>query len=68
MGRMISSDIDSRPKNRERDIAAAVRPPSTMAIAVEAAATRSDSPSASQMSCRLHATANQSSVRPGGGN
>ncbi len=68
MGRMISSEMDSRPKKRKRDMAAAARLPSTSAMPVEMPATRSERNSASQMSWRLHATANQRSVSPGGGN
>ena len=68
IGRMIISEIDSRPKKRVRDIAAAARLPSSIAINVDNEATRRDNESASQMSCRPHATANQRSVKPGGGN
>ena len=65
IGRISRSEIVSRPKNRERQTAAAARVPSTSASSVDTAATCSDSASASQMSCRAHATANQRSGEAG---
>ena len=67
IGRMTSSDIVSRPKKRVCETAAAQSVPSTRAMAVEAAATRSDRPSASHTSGRFHVTPSHFSVRPGGG-
>ena len=68
MGRMINSEICSRPKNRVRAIAPATSVPRIMASTVEIAATCNDSTIGGQMSARFHATANHWVVRPGGGN
>ena len=68
IGRMRSSDTDSRPKKRERLTAAAASVPSSIASTVETAATRTLSHSACCTSGRPQATANQRVVRPGGGN
>ena len=58
MGRMTRSEIASRPKNRDRATAAAQSVPSTIAISVETAATRSDNHKAVHTSGRPHVTAN----------
>ena len=68
IGRMSSSEIASRPKNRARDSAAAASVPRTSATSVESGGDRDDRPSASQTSCRSQATANHSACSPGGGN
>ncbi len=67
IGKMTKSDIVSRPKNLDRATAAAQSVPKIIATIVEIAATRSDSPSASQTSGRPQVTANHFSVNPGGG-
>ncbi len=67
IGRMISSEMVSRPKKRDPETAAAQSEPRISAIAVETVATRSDRPSAAQTSGRFQVTANHCSVRPGGG-
>ena len=67
IGRMTSSEIASRPKNRARVIAAAHRVPRTRATSVATAATRSERPSAAQTSARPQATASHFVVSPGGG-
>ncbi len=67
MGRMTSSEMVSRPKNFVPETAAAQSVPSTSAMSVEIAATCTDSVSACQTSTRFQVTANQLSVRPGGG-
>ena len=67
MGRMTSSEIVSRPKNREPETAAARSVPSTSEMAVEIAATCTDRVSACQTSARFQVTSSQRSVSPGGG-
>ena len=67
IGRMTSSEIVSRPKNLEPLTAAAQSVPRTSAIAVEIAATCTDSVSACQTSGRFHVTASHWVVKPGGG-
>jgi hypothetical protein len=67
IGRITSSEIVSRPKNRDPEIAAAQSVPSTMAMSVAIAATRSDRPSACQTSGRFQVTPSHCSVSPGGG-
>jgi hypothetical protein len=68
IGRMRRSEIASRPKKRVRARAAAASVPRIMASRVAIAATRTLSQSARQISWRSQATANQPSVKPGGGN
>ena len=53
IGRMNSSEIESRPKKRARDTAAAAQVPRTSAMSVAMAATFTESHSAFQMSCRV---------------
>src|SRR5687767_1537505 len=67
MGRTTSSEIVSRPKNFVPDTAAAQSVPRTSAIAVEMAATWTESVKACQTSERFQVTSNHLSVRPGGG-
>ena len=68
IGRMMRSEIASRPKNLVRASAAAASVPSTIAMRVAISATWSESHSAAQTSGRSQATANHLSVSPGGGN
>ena len=68
IGRMMSSEIASRPKKRVRASAPATSEPRTTAIAVAHVAALSERRIACQTSSRSHATANHSTVRPGGGN
>ena len=68
MGKMSSSEIASRPKNRVRARPAAASVPSTMASAVDTSATRNDRPIAVHTSSRSQAAANHFVVRAGGGN
>ena len=67
MGRMMRSDMTSRPKKREPLTAAAHNVPSTSAISVAIAATFTDTVSASQTSGRFQVTASHCVVKPGGG-
>src|SRR5262245_61723644 len=68
MGRRISNEMKSLPKNRVRYSAPAANVPSTMAIRVAVPATRIDIQSACQKSARPNVTLNQFKVRAGGGN
>src|SRR5690348_10849438 len=67
IGRITSSEIDSRPKNFVPDTAAAQSVPSSSAIAVEIVATCTDNVSACHTSTRPQVTANHFVVSPGGG-
>ena len=67
MGRITSSEIVSRPKNRVRLTAAAQSVPRIIATTVEIEATLTDSVRASQTSGRFQVTANHFNVSPGGG-
>src|SRR4051794_20627246 len=67
IGRITSSEMVSRPKNRVPETAAAQSVPSTSAIRVEIDATCTDSVSACQTSARFQVTSNHFSVSPGGG-
>src|SRR5690349_14732302 len=67
IGRITSSEMVSRPKNRVPETAAAHSVPSTSAISVEIDATCTESVSACQTSGRFHVTSNHLSVSPGGG-
>ena len=67
MGRMKSSEIASLPKNLVRAMAAAAIVPRIIARRVASSATRTESQTAFQMSCRSQTTPNHLSVNPGGG-
>jgi len=67
IGSITSSDTASRPKNRDRDTAAAHSVPSTSAIKVEIEATCTDSFNASHTSGRLQVMLSHFRVNPGGG-
>src|SRR5690242_5378054 len=67
MGRITSNEMASRPKNLLPETAAAQSVPRTRAIAVDMAATWTDSVKACQISTRFHATENHCRVSPGGG-
>ena len=67
IGSSSRNEIASRPKNALRYTASEASVPSTSAMPVDTAATRSESPIACHTSSRAQATPNQLSVRPGGG-
>src|SRR3954463_8833955 len=66
-GRRITSDTASRPKKRKRCTANAASEPSSSAIAVEIAAARSDSHSASRIAWLCHVDENHFVERPSSG-